>query len=141
MTDIVSFIQYFFYLLPWRLPLRNHTFSIRAINLVGIFHWGHNVFSTLVLYSIGAISHVFSIGTMFKYWPQFNFLSIAFHIAYAIFGSNHWKVFLEICAFWNQTHWIKIWTHYNDREDQHHHFGDVKLLLIICIKKILLSWL
>ena len=37
-------------------------------------------------------------------------------------------------------HWIKILTHYNDREDQHDHVKDVKLLLITYIQKILSSW-
>ena len=33
---------------------------------------------------------------------------------------------------------LNIYTkHYNDRDDQHHHLSDVKLLLITCIKKIL----
>ena len=95
----------------------NHTFSI---GIIMPFPLG--------LYSIGVKSHGFSIGTKFKHWTYFKFLSIVFRITYAIFGSNHSRMLFEIRVLSNQTHWIKIQMHYNDREDQHCHLSDVKLL-------------
>ena len=85
----------------------------------------------LRLYSIGNKNQTFSIGAKFKHWIQFEFLSIAFRTAYAIFRSNHSRVFFEIGVLSNsanRTHWINIWTHYNDREDHHYHLSDVKLM-------------
>ena len=43
----------------------------------------------LGLYSTGSINHVFSIEAMFKHWTYCKCPTIAFHIAYGIFGSNH----------------------------------------------------
>ena len=42
--------------------------------------------------------------------------------------ANTQGCFLKYVFFQTQTHWIKIQTHYNDREDQHYHLSDVKLL-------------
>ena len=79
---------------------------------MGVYSIGTIMPFSLRLYSMGAITHAcLSVG--------FKFLCIVHRIAYAIFGSNY---------FANQTHRIKIKTHDNDREHQHHHLSDVKLL-------------
>ena len=55
LIDIVSFILYLLYLLPWRLPFPKTIFQKIMSFLFG-------------LYSIATINHAFPIGATFKHW-------------------------------------------------------------------------
>ena len=127
-----------FYFLPWRLPFRKAIFHKTmpfplGLQTLRVYSTGGMMTFLPGLFFIGAINRAFSIGTLFEYW-KFKFLSIVF--LYCIYYI--WKQPLKGVP-WNmgstlfQTKWIKIRTHYNDREDQHHHLRDVKFLLITCI--------
>ena len=109
---------------------QNHAFFMWAINHEGIFHWNLN--------------HAFSIGATFK---QFKFLSIVFHFLCCIgyickqpLKGVSWNI-CSLKLIKRNTLNTKIRTHYIDKEDQHHHLSDVKLLFITCIQKILSRWL
>ena len=127
------FYNVFFNLLPWHFYILPLNFDKQSFINPWFFHWGYEsgVYSigaimrfTLGLYSIGVINHAFSIGAIFKHSLNSYVLFSLSHMRYLVATTE--RLFLENSVY--QTHWIKIRTHYSDREDQHHHLGDVKLL-------------